>query len=287
MKKKTRYHNLSSEEEAIISYCHTERPGSGTFDRFNREGVYLCKRCDAPLYLSENKFSSGCGWPSFDEEIQGSVTRTVDPNGSRTEIRCAACQGHLGHVFSGEGFTDKDVRHCVNSLSLRFVSATTEQGYEKAYFAGGCFWGVEYLLKKVPGVIQTQVGFMGGALVNPTYEEVCEGDTGHLETTTVVFDPKIVSFETLARAFFEIHDPTQLDYQGPDRGEQYASAIFYLTKRQEATTLALIKLLKSKNLNVVTRVLPARLFYPADDHHQDYYQKVGKTPYCHARVQRF
>lgn len=287
MKKKVRYHSLTSQEEAIISQCHTEKPGSGTYDRFHQEGIYLCRRCDAPLYCAENKFSSGCGWPSFDEEIEGSVLRLLDPDGSRVEIRCAACNGHLGHVFSGERFTPKNVRHCVNSLSLRFVSQLTEEGYENAFFAGGCFWGVEYFLKKEPGVIETSVGFMGGTVVDPTYEEVCEGNTGQLETTLVVFDPKKVNFEKLARLFFEVHDPTEYDRQGPDVGEQYGSAIFYLSQKQKNVALSLIEILKNKGLDVATRVIPAHLFYPADAYHQDYYQKVGKTPYCHKRTSRF
>lgn len=284
---KERYHELSLEEDTIISKGHTERPGSGAYNHFDRRGVFVCRRCDAPLYLSEDKFSSGCGWPSFDCEIENGVRRLPDPDGRRTEIRCRACDGHLGHVFLGEGFTDKNTRHCVNSLSLRFVPALTEKGCEVALFAGGCFWGVEHLIKDEIGVIETQVGFVGGYVVNPTYEEVCAGKSGHIEVTRVVFDQKLTSYEILAKLFFEIHNPTEKDRQGPDQGRQYASVIFYLTKEQKKIALHLIETLKEKGLNVVTEVLPARPFYAADEHHQRYYEKTKKTPYCHARTRRF
>jgi peptide methionine sulfoxide reductase msrA/msrB len=284
---KERYHNLTQEEDDIIVKGHTERPGSGDYDDFDRRGVFVCKRCDAPLYLSDDKFSSGCGWPSFDSEIEESVRRLPDPDGRRIEIRCKACDGHLGHVFLGEGFTDKNTRHCVNSLSLRFIPAFTKEGYEVALFGGGCFWGVEHLLKSQSGVIKTQVGFVGGHIVNPTYEEVCTGKTGHIEATLVMFDRKILSYETLGKLFFEIHDPTEKDRQGPDMGRQYASAVFYLTKEQKETALHLIETLKKKGLNIVTEVLPAKPFYLADEYHQHYYEKTKKTPYCHARIRRF
>lgn len=282
-----RYHKLTLEEEEIISKCYTERPGSGVYYEFTKKGIFVCRRCDAPLYLSDDKFSSGCGWPSFDSEIEGRVLRLKDPDGRRTEIRCKACNAHLGHVFLGEGFTDTNVRHCVNSVSLRFVPAFTEKGYERALFAGGCFWGVEYLFKDLPGVIETSVGFVGGHVVEPTYEEVCTGKTGHIETTLVVFDPMIVSYETLAKLFFEIHDPTQKNGQGPDIGRQYASAIFYLTQEQKEKSFELIHILKKKGLPVVTEVIPAQPFYPADEHHQNYYKKMHKMPYCHRRTPRF
>ena len=149
---------------------------------------------------------------------------------------------------------------------------------ETAVFAGGCFWGVEHLFKDVPGVKELQVGYTGGTVPNPTYEQVCTNTTGHAEALRIVFDPQIVSFETLAKLFFEIHDPTQLNGQGPDIGYQYRSAVFYTSAAQQATARHLIDILKQKGLAVVTQVEELKEFWPAEDYHQHYYVKKGTLP---------
>jgi len=281
------YNKLTPEEEQVIIHKGTERPFTGKYYQFNEQGTYVCKRCGAALYRSDDKFDAGCGWPSFDDEIPGAVKHQPDADGMRTEIICNNCGAHLGHVFTGEGFTDKNVRHCVNSISLNFVPDEQASAADTAYFAGGCFWGVEYYFEKEKGVISTQVGYMGGHTENPTYQQVCEGNTGHAETMEVVFDPALTSFETLARLFFEIHDPTQVNRQGPDIGYQYRSAIFYKNDSQKQTAEKLVQLLKDKGYKVATELSPAGTFWVAENYHQDYYMHKGTQPYCHAYQKRF
>ena len=277
---------LTPEEKRVIVDKGTEAPFTGRYYKHNEAGTYVCRQCGAPLYRSSDKFDAGCGWPSFDDEIPGAVKRTIDADGRRTEITCARCGAHLGHVFAGEGFTPKNTRHCVNSVSLVFEPAKKEQT-ETAIFAGGCFWGVEYMLWKVPGVLKVESGYIGGTTENPTYEEVCSHRTGHAEAVRVVFDPAKVSYETLARLFFEIHDPTQENGQGPDLGDQYRSEIFYTSPAQQATAERLIAELRRKGYDVVTQVTPAGRFWPAEDYHQRYYERKGTQPYCHAYTKRF
>jgi peptide methionine sulfoxide reductase msrA/msrB len=285
--KKMTFNKLTPEEERVIIHKGTEMPFTGEYYKHKEDGTYTCKRCGAPLYRSSDKFDSGCGWPSFDDEIPGAVKRTPDADGMRTEITCAKCGGHLGHVFEGERFTEKNVRHCVNSISLNFVPVSQEVTTQKAYFAGGCFWGTEYLLQNFEGVISTRVGYMGGKTRNPTYKEVCYENTGHAEAVEVVFDPTKTDYEKLARYFFEIHDPTQLNRQGPDIGDQYRSAVFYVDETQKQIAEKLIKILIDKGYKVVTEVTKAGEFYEAEKYHQDYYNYTGKEPYCHFYQKRF
>ena len=236
------------------------------------------------MYRSQDKFDSKCGWPSFDDEIYGAVKRVPDIDGRRTEIICNSCKGHLGHVFLGEGFTPKNTRHCVNSISMNFVP---QSDTARAIFASGCFWGTEFHLKKKRGVLLTTVGYTGGHTKNPTYKEVCSGKTGHAEAVEVIYDPSKVSYEELVRLFFETHDPTQMNRQGPDIGEQYRSEIFFVNDEQKHTVEHLIEILKNKGFKVATKLTPASTFWPGEGYHQDYYEKKQSTPYCHIYTKRF
>jgi len=281
---KMKYNELNEAEKRVIEDKDTEAPFTGEYwDQF-QAGVYKCKRCGSALYRSQDKFSSNCGWPSFDDEIEGAVKRQVDADGNRTEIICANCGAHLGHVFTGEGYTDKNTRHCVNSISMVFEAVKQQ---EIAYVAGGCFWGVEYYLEELEGVISAESGYMGGKVEEPDYYQVGSGQTGHAETVRIIYDPEKITYEDIIRKFFEIHDPTQLDKQGPDHGKQYRSAIFYKDEKQQKTAQNLINTLKGKGYNVVTELAIAREFWLAENYHQDYYQKKGGQPYCHRPVKRF
>ena len=271
---------LSSAEEQVILHKGTELPFSGKYYSFNEKGTYVCKRCGTALYLSSAKFDSGCGWPSFDAELPGAVKHSTDADGLRTEISCASCGAHLGHVFIGEGFTAQNTRHCVNSISMNFVPADDKKT-GKAIFASGCFWGTQYYLQQAQGVLTTTVGFSGGAKANPTYEEVSSGASGHAEAVQVVFDPEQISYEELAKLFFETHDFTEIDRQGPDIGSQYRSEIFYQDEDQRRTAEKLSAILNGKGFKVATRLSRAGPFWPAEDYHQNYYQKSGSQPYCH------
>jgi peptide methionine sulfoxide reductase msrA/msrB len=276
------YRELTPEEKRVIVHKGTEQPFTGEYNDTFAAGVYTCRRCGAMLYRSQDKFHSGCGWPAFDDEIAGAVKRIADPDGQRTEIVCGNCGGHLGHVFTGEALTPRNVRHCVNSVSLLFVPADQVK-HGRAIFAGGCFWGVQYWLQQQPGVVATRAGYTGGTKPNPTYEDVCSHQTGHMEAVEVLYDPARTSLTQLAKLFFEIHDSTQEDGQGPDLGEQYKSAIFYANPQQKAAAEKLIAALKTKGLKVVTRLTPAGPFWPAEDYHQDFYLRKGSEPSCHVR----
>ena len=278
------YRELTNEEERVIVHKRTELPFSGRYYKHEEEGTYTCRRCSTPLFPSTAKFDSDCGWPSFDDALDGAVKEVTDRDSMRTEVICAKCKGHLGHVFKGERFTEKNVRHCVNSISMSFVPDEKEG---RAYFAGGCFWGVEYLLEKEEGVISAISGYMGGNTKDPTYKDICYRNTGHAEAVEVVFDKAKTSFEKLARVFFEIHDPTQVDRQGLDVGDQYRSEVFYVDEEQKRVTEKLIKILEDKGYKIATKVTKASPFWRAEDFHQDYYGNKGTTPYCHARQKRF
>lgn len=279
--------SLPLDVSKIVCQRSTERPFSGKYNDFALAGTYLCRQCGLALFRSKTKFHSGCGWPSFDQEIQGAVKRKTDSDGIRTEIVCARCDAHLGHVFQGERLTILNMRHCVNSLSLDFVDDLQIKDSEEAILAGGCFWGVEYYLKQFSGVLKVESGYTGGQTRDPVYEDICRGNSGHFEAVRLLYDPLKLNYETLIKYFFEIHDPTQENGQGPDVGQQYQSAIFYYDDAQKDTVLRLKAQLKALDYNVKTKILPVSIFWRAEDSHQDYYQKAGKEPYCHHYIKRF
>ena len=277
------YRQLTPEETAVIVNQGTEAPFTGEYDKFFGEGVYTCKRCGAMLYRSEDKFDAHCGWPAFDDALPGAVKRVPDPDGQRTEIECANCGAHLGHVFTGEHLTSKDTRYCVNSISMLFLPKEQVK-YGRAIFAGGCFWGVQYYFSQVPGVLKTTAGYTGGHVDHPTYEQVCGHQTGHAEAVEVLYDPVRVSYETLAQLFFEIHDPTQVGGQGPDLGSNYRSAIFYTSDDQKQVAAKLIADLTARGMKIATEVTAATTFWPAEDYHQNWYEKKGGSAPCHVRT---
>lgn len=275
---------LTPEEKHIIIDKGTERPFTGKYTDNFENGIYTCRQCGAALFVSSSKFKSECGWPSFDDAIPDAVNKTLDADGRRIEITCAACGGHLGHVFTGEMLTSKNTRYCVNSISMDFIP---ESKTETAIFASGCFWGVQYQLQKIKGIYYTLVGYTGGDVANPTYKQVCEHTTGHAEAVKVVFDPNQASYEDIAKIYFETHDPTQTDGQGPDIGDQYRSEIFYTSEAQKETAQKLIDILKAKGLDVVTKLTPAQTFWSAEQYHQNYYIKKNSQPYCHMYQKKF
>lgn len=275
---------LTPQEEAVIWGKATEAPYSGEYDKLFKDGIYVCKACGAVLYRSTDKFDSGCGWPAFDDAFPNAVKRVPDPDGRRTEIVCARCGAHLGHVFEGERLTDKNTRHCVNSISMKFIPA---ENIETAIVAGGCFWGVEELMRRQDGVFSVVSGYSGGKTENPDYREVCSVGTGHLEAVEVLFDKTKISYPEVLRLFFEIHDFTQTNGQGPDLGPQYLSAVFYLNDAQRQAAEGVVKQLEAKGYKVATALKKASKFWQAEDYHQRYYERKGSQPYCHMRKKIF
>src|SRR5205809_4327647 len=249
---------LSSEQFAVTQQCGTEPPFHNAYWDNHRPGIYVDVVSGEPLFSSLDKFDSGTGWPSFTQPLKGAdiVEKKDSAFGMvRTEARSKVADSHLGHVFD-DGPSDKGgMRYCINSASLRFipVEEMDQAGYgqllepfvkaglvkapthETAILAGGCFWGMEEIIRKIPGVLKTTVGYSGGSTANPTYEEVCTGGTGHAEAIQVEFDSSRLSYEALLDYFFRMHDPTTLNRQHNDVGTQYRSAIFYTSDAQKQT----------------------------------------------------
>ena len=264
---------LTSDELAILKNKGTEAPFTGEYNDFFEAGIFICRACKTPLYESNTKFNSGCGWPSFDDEIENAIVRYEDLSGGRvrTEICCSKCDGHLGHVFVGEEITEKNTRHCVNSLSLQFKAYNN---LEKATFGAGCFWQVEKIFKATTGVYLSSVGYMGGNTENPTYEEVCKGQTNHAEVVHIHFNADIISYDELLEIFWNNHNPTTKNRQGLDVGTQYRSVVFFHSEEQMKIVESSLKQ-QSKNWKnpIVTQIISAEKFYRAEEYHQNYLNK--------------
>ncbi len=284
---------LDPEAYKITQQADTEHPFCGGLLDNKKEGVYTCIVCGLPLFSSNHKFDSGTGWPSFYTTFDPDhVTQRVDNSEGRVrqEINCARCEAHLGHVFT-DGPPPTGLRYCLNSASMTFYEkgeplppkSGLVAGGEVAYFAGGCFWGLEHYFQLGPGVTDAVSGFMQGSVDNPSYKQVCTDTTGHAETVKVVFDPKRITYRRLLEAFFAMHDPTQKDRQGPDVGTQYRSGIWYANDQQRKEAEAFIKELSQnaryRDRKIVTQVEQARTFWPAEEYHQDYLDRTGVA--CH------
>lgn len=298
---------LSAQQYAVTQQCGTEPAFHNAYWNNHQPGLYVDVVSGEPLFSSLDKFDSGSGWPSFTQPIK--TTALVEKSDTsfgmtRTEVRSRVANSHLGHVFD-DGPADKGgLRYCINSAALRFIplEKMDQAGYaqylgpfiqaglikapvhETAVLAGGCFWGMEEILRKIPGVLNTTVGYCGGTTANPTYEEVCTGGTGHAESVQIEFDSNRLSYEELLNYFFRMHDPTTLNRQHNDVGTQYRSAIFYTTEAQRQTAERVrMKWDKSGKFPapITTEITAAGRFYPAEEYHQKYLQKHPGGYTCH------
>ncbi len=276
---------LSPEQYYVLREQGTERAYTGKLLLNKDKGIYKCAACGNELFTDEMKFDSHCGWPSFDKEIKGGKIITKEDNShgmNRTEIECAKCGGHLGHLFD-DGPTETGMRYCVNSLSLEFVPEKELQKNDTIVLGGGCFWCVEAVYELLDGVEKVESGYSGGTVENPSYKQVCTGNTGHAEVVKVIYDPSKISLEKILEVFFTVHDPTTLNRQGADVGTQYRSAVFYTNEQQKKTVEKTIVLLTTKHAfdnPIVTEVKPLKNFYSAEGYHQDYYELNKSEPYC-------
>jgi peptide methionine sulfoxide reductase msrA/msrB len=277
---------LSDEQYYILREKGTERPFTGKLLLTKDKGTYKCAACSNELFTDDMKFESHCGWPSFDKEIAGGKIKQIVDNThgmKRTEIICAKCGGHLGHIFD-DGPTETGKRYCVNSVSLQFEPANAPvNNTQEITLAGGCFWCIEAIFSELKGVTKVESGYSGGPNKNPTYKEVCSGNTGHAEVVNITFNTKEISLEEILEVFFTLHNPTTLNQQGADVGTQYRSAIFYHNNQQKEISEKIIAKLNTEKVfekPIVTEVTAFTEFYKAENYHQEYYELNKEQPYC-------
>jgi peptide methionine sulfoxide reductase msrA/msrB len=293
---------LSAEQFSVTQQCGTERPFQNAYWDNKAPGIYVDVVTGEPLFSSRDKFDSGSGWPSFTKPLAVShIKEQVDRSHGmvRTEVKSRVGDSHLGHVFP-DGPGEGGLRYCINSAAMRFIplERLDAEGYgefksavipetttpEVATLAGGCFWGMEELLRKLPGVLDVEAGYTGGKVADPGYERVSSGATGHAEAVKISFDPTKTSYDEILRFFFRIHDPTTINQQGNDRGTQYRSAIFVHSATQRIAAQNIIAEVNGSGKwrkPVVTEVSPAGAWYRAEDYHQDYLQKHPSGYTCH------
>jgi peptide methionine sulfoxide reductase msrA/msrB len=314
---------LTPEQYQVTQQCGTEPPFRNAYWDHHEPGIYVDVVSGEPLFSSADKFDSGTGWPSFTRPLEPNVVEKVDDSHGmvRTEARSRQGDSHLGHVFADGPRAQGGQRYCINSASLRFVPAARleAEGYgrfaglfpgvaqagkaaatgaatgpaaqaqprdrEVAVLAGGCFWGMEEILRKIPGVLDTEAGYTGGWLDNPRYDDTHDSKSGHAESVRITFDPRQVSYEELLEKwFFRMHDPTTLNRQGNDRGTQYRSAIFYEDDRQREIAEAVKARVQASGRwkrPIVTEIVKASTWWPAEDYHQDYLEKHPGGYTCH------
>jgi peptide methionine sulfoxide reductase msrA/msrB len=300
--------HLSPMQYDVTQKNGTERAFQNAYWNQHEEGIYVDVVSGEPLFSSADKFESGTGWPSFTRPLADYVVEHKDMSGGmvRVEVRSKLADSHLGHVFE-DGPAPTGLRYCINSAALKFVpvSRLQEEGYgqflasfrseaggddamksdvEVATLAGGCFWGMEEIIRDIPGVVDTDVGYTGGTTESPDYKAVSSHRTGHAESIRVVFDPRKLSYEELLMYFFRMHDPTTSNRQGNDVGSQYRSAIFYQSERQREVAervKAEVERAGHWENPIVTQIVPAGPFYPAESYHQDYLVKHPGGYTCH------